>query len=65
MILVGLNLFPDYTAATILERFQNEAAAQSVERVLKKLATEKAQSILAVSNSSFLSDTCSHTLFAN
>ena len=65
MILVGLNSFPDYTAATILERSQNEAAAQSVERVLKKLATEKAQSIPAVSNSSFLSDTCSHTLFAN
>ncbi|KAI6043632.1 hypothetical protein EDC04DRAFT_2866273 [Pisolithus marmoratus] len=26
----------DFTAATILDRFQNEAAAQSVERVLKK-----------------------------
>ncbi|KAF8123549.1 nucleotide hydrolase-domain-containing protein [Boletus edulis] len=33
----------DFTAATILERFQNETAAQAVERVLKKLATEKAQ----------------------
>ena len=41
----------------ILEKFQNKAAAQSVERVSKKLVTEKAQSILAVSNSSFLSNT--------
>ncbi|KZT66949.1 TPR-like protein [Daedalea quercina L-15889] len=38
----------DYTAATILNKFQNEAAAQSVERVLKKLAGSKAQEILAV-----------------
>ncbi|KIJ67166.1 hypothetical protein HYDPIDRAFT_165875 [Hydnomerulius pinastri MD-312] len=36
----------DFTAATILEKFQNEAAAQAVERVLKKLATEKAQAIV-------------------
>lgn len=41
-------LFADFTAATILEKFQNETAAQAVERVLKKLAMEKAQSILAV-----------------
>lgn len=40
--------FADYTAATILNKFQNEAAAQSVERVLKKLAGEKAQAILSV-----------------
>lgn len=39
----------DYTAATILDKFQNESAAQSVERVLKKLATQKAQDILSVS----------------
>ena len=62
MIPVGLNPFPDYTAVTILERFQNEAAAQSVERVLKKLATEKSQIVLTASNSSFLSNT---SLFAN
>ncbi|KAI0723638.1 hypothetical protein C8Q72DRAFT_56315 [Fomitopsis betulina] len=37
----------DYTAATILNKFQNEAAAQSVERVLKKLAGYKSQAILA------------------
>ncbi|KAF8420287.1 nucleotide hydrolase-domain-containing protein [Boletus edulis BED1] len=43
----------DFTAATILERFQNETAAQAVERVLKKLATEKAHSIVAVGNLSF------------
>ncbi|KAI6008909.1 hypothetical protein F5J12DRAFT_58110 [Pisolithus orientalis] len=35
----------DFTAATILDKFQDEAVAQSVERVLKKLATEKAQTI--------------------
>ncbi|KAG0698788.1 mitochondrial outer membrane translocase receptor TOM70 [Suillus ampliporus] len=37
----------DFTAATILEKFQNETAAQAVERVLKKIATEKAAGILA------------------
>ncbi|KAF8574467.1 TPR-like protein [Ramaria rubella] len=36
----------DYTAATILDKFQNEAAAQSVERVLKKMSTTEAQEIL-------------------
>ncbi|EIN04478.1 ADP/ATP carrier receptor [Punctularia strigosozonata HHB-11173 SS5] len=36
----------DFTAATILDKFQNESAAQSVERVLKKLATKKAEEIL-------------------
>lgn len=39
----------DFTAATILEKFQNESAAQAVERVLKKIAVEKAASVLAVS----------------
>jgi len=37
----------DFTAATILENFQNEATAVSVERVLKKLSSEKATAILA------------------
>ncbi|EIM84818.1 mitochondrial outer membrane translocase receptor TOM70 [Stereum hirsutum FP-91666 SS1] len=37
----------DYTAATILDKFQNESAATSVERVLKKIATAKASGILA------------------
>ena len=37
----------DFTAATILDKFQNEQAAQAVERVLKKLSAEKAAEILA------------------
>ncbi|KAI0922458.1 hypothetical protein AcV7_005987 [Taiwanofungus camphoratus] len=37
----------DFTAATILDKFQNETAAQSVERVLKKLSSKKAQEILS------------------
>ncbi|KAF8221349.1 ADP/ATP carrier receptor [Tricholoma matsutake] len=37
----------DYTASTILEKFSNQGTAQSVERVLKKLATKKAAEILA------------------
>ncbi|OBZ73262.1 Mitochondrial import receptor subunit tom70 [Grifola frondosa] len=37
----------DYTAATILDKFQNEAAAASVERVLKKLSTKKSEEILS------------------
>ncbi|KAA1470860.1 mitochondrial outer membrane translocase receptor TOM70 [Dentipellis sp. KUC8613] len=37
----------DYTAATILDKFQNDAAAIAVERVLKKLSTAKAAEILA------------------
>ncbi|EIW77983.1 ADP ATP carrier receptor [Coniophora puteana RWD-64-598 SS2] len=36
----------DFTAATILNKFQDEAAAQSVERVLKKLSSEKAAAIM-------------------
>lgn len=39
---------PDFTAATILDKFQNETAAQAVERVLKKLSTAEAQQILKV-----------------
>ncbi|KAJ7186977.1 hypothetical protein C8R46DRAFT_1058486 [Mycena filopes] len=36
----------DFTAATILDKFTNQNAAQSVERVLKKLTGEKAAEIL-------------------
>ncbi|KAF8510131.1 hypothetical protein BU17DRAFT_55688 [Hysterangium stoloniferum] len=36
----------DFTAATILDKFQNESAAQSVERVLKKIAVVEADEIL-------------------
>jgi import receptor subunit TOM70 len=37
----------DFTAATILDKFQNDSAAHAVERVLKKIATAKAADILA------------------
>ncbi|KAI0631511.1 hypothetical protein C8Q77DRAFT_1127285 [Trametes polyzona] len=37
----------DFTAAAILDKFQNMSAAESVERVLKKLATDKAAQIYA------------------
>ncbi|KAI0338689.1 ADP/ATP carrier receptor [Trametopsis cervina] len=37
----------DFTAVTILEKFANEASSAAVERVLRKLATQKAQAILA------------------
>ncbi|KAI0755697.1 ADP/ATP carrier receptor [Fomes fomentarius] len=37
----------DFTAGAILDQFQNMSAAESVERVLKKLATKKAQEILS------------------
>ncbi|KZS95313.1 mitochondrial outer membrane translocase receptor TOM70 [Sistotremastrum niveocremeum HHB9708] len=36
----------DFTAATILDKFQNATAAQAVERVLKKMATVDAATIL-------------------
>nr|XP_019050831.1 mitochondrial outer membrane 72K protein [Kwoniella bestiolae CBS 10118]OCF29761.1 mitochondrial outer membrane 72K protein [Kwoniella bestiolae CBS 10118] len=36
----------DFTATTIIERFQDEQAAMSVERCLKKLAQKKAKEIL-------------------
>ncbi|KAJ3566202.1 hypothetical protein NP233_g7147 [Leucocoprinus birnbaumii] len=36
----------DFTAATILDKFQNQATAAAVERVLKKLSTEKAAEII-------------------
>ncbi|KAI0665614.1 hypothetical protein C8Q78DRAFT_1083846 [Trametes maxima] len=35
----------DFTAAAILDKFQNMSSAEAVERVLKKLATNKAQEI--------------------
>ncbi|KAI6030245.1 mitochondrial outer membrane translocase receptor TOM70 [Pisolithus marmoratus] len=54
----------DFTAATILDRFQNEAAAQSVERVLKKLATEKAQTLAATREPRLPSQTFISAYFA-
>ncbi|KAN0078116.1 hypothetical protein V8E55_010173 [Tylopilus felleus] len=54
----------DFTAATILEKFQNETAAQAVERVLKKLATAKAQSILATREPRLPSQTFISAYFA-
>ena len=55
----GMQLYPlsfpssphttaDFTAATILDKFQNQNTAQSVERVLKKLATKKSAELMAV-----------------
>ncbi|KAI0739404.1 ADP/ATP carrier receptor [Daedaleopsis nitida] len=37
----------DFTAAAILDQFQNMSAAEAVERVLKKLATNQAQQVLS------------------
>ncbi|KAL4066371.1 hypothetical protein V8B97DRAFT_2066284 [Scleroderma yunnanense] len=54
----------DFTAATILEKFQNEAAAHSVERVLKKLATEKAHAILSTREPRLPSQTFISAYFA-
>ncbi|KAJ6524423.1 ADP/ATP carrier receptor [Mycena vulgaris] len=51
MALEGLHRYiealRDFTAATILDKFTNQNAAQSVERVLKKLTGEKSAEILA------------------
>ena len=38
----------DFTASAILNQFQDMSGAEAVERVLKKLATGKAQAILSV-----------------
>ncbi|KIJ19674.1 hypothetical protein PAXINDRAFT_69403 [Paxillus involutus ATCC 200175] len=54
----------DFTAATILEKFQNEAAAQAVERVLKKLATERAHTILTTREPRLPSQTFISAYFA-
>lgn len=37
----------DYTASCIIDQFRNEGSAQSVERLLKKVAESKAKSIMA------------------
>ncbi|KAF8630561.1 hypothetical protein AX17_005373 [Amanita inopinata Kibby_2008] len=37
----------DFTAATILDKFQNQTTAQAVERVLKKLSTKRAAEIIS------------------
>ena len=46
-----IHAFPDidFTATSILEKFQNETATGSVDRVLKKLASKKAEQMMAVS----------------
>jgi import receptor subunit TOM70 len=54
----------DFTAATILEQFRNEGAAQSVERVLKKLAAEKVQAIVAIREPRLPSQTFISAYFA-
>ncbi|KAH7886688.1 ADP/ATP carrier receptor [Phlebopus sp. FC_14] len=54
----------DFTAATILEKFQNETAAQAVERVLKKLATQRAQAILVTREPRLPSQTFISAYFA-
>jgi import receptor subunit TOM70 len=38
---------PDFTAAAILDGFQNQSTSNSVERVMKRLASEKATEMLA------------------
>ncbi len=43
----------DFTASAILDQFQNMSSAEAVERVLKKLASKKAQDILSVSGAQF------------
>ncbi|QIW94622.1 hypothetical protein AMS68_000140 [Peltaster fructicola] len=40
----------DYTASCIIDSFRNDATAQAVERLLKKVAETKAQKILASKN---------------
>lgn len=51
MVLI-FRFITDFTASTILEKFSNEQTAASVERVLKKLASKKAEEILAVRETS-------------
>ncbi|KDR72820.1 hypothetical protein GALMADRAFT_252092 [Galerina marginata CBS 339.88] len=50
MALEGLERYEealrDYTAATILDRFQNQTTANAVERVLKVLSAQKAEAIM-------------------
>jgi len=54
----------DFTAATILDKFKNEGAAQAVERVLKKISNEKAAEILATRESRLPSFTFISAYFA-
>ncbi|KIM60211.1 hypothetical protein SCLCIDRAFT_1216967 [Scleroderma citrinum Foug A] len=54
----------DFTAATILEKFRNETAAQSVERVLRKLATDKAHAIMSTREPRLPSQTFISAYFA-
>jgi mitochondrial import receptor subunit TOM70 len=39
----------DFTAAAIIDEFKTESTANSVDRVMKSLATEKAKEVIAVS----------------
>lgn len=39
----------DYTATTILEKFQNETTTQNLEKALKTIAVAKTEEALAVS----------------
>ena len=39
----------DFTAATILDEFRNQATASAVERVLKAMSTKRAKEIMEVS----------------
>jgi len=47
-LFIRRHLALDYTATTILSKFQNDTAGRSVERVLEKLSKKKAAEILAV-----------------
>jgi len=44
----------DFTAATILDKFQNQQTAAAVERVLKVLSTKEAKQMLEVCLFEFL-----------
>lgn len=47
----------DYTASCIIDGFRNESSAQSVERLLKKVAEAKAKTILAAKDKKLPSPT--------
>ncbi|KAI0048144.1 mitochondrial outer membrane translocase receptor TOM70 [Auriscalpium vulgare] len=68
MALEALELYEaslrDYTATTILGKFQNDSAGQAVERVLKKLSTQKAAEILATREPRLPSFTFIYAYFA-
>lgn len=47
----------DFTASCIIDEFQNQASAQAVERLLKKVAEKKGKEILATKNKQLPSPT--------